>query len=85
MEGRRELSKGGDGQSNMSGMIKDNTVDWRGRPSNPIKHGGMRAAAFVLGMLSLSLPLSISLGLLFPLFVAFLFIVFYFDGTYDLF
>ncbi|XP_052192049.1 protein NRT1/ PTR FAMILY 4.3 [Diospyros lotus] len=26
------------------------TVDWRGRPSNPSKHGGMRAAAFVLGL-----------------------------------
>lgn len=25
------------------------SVDWRGRPSNPIKHGGMKAAAFVLG------------------------------------
>ncbi|XP_061375989.1 protein NRT1/ PTR FAMILY 4.3-like [Gastrolobium bilobum] len=28
----------------------ETTVDWRGRPSNPIKHGGMRAAAFVLGL-----------------------------------
>ncbi|XP_059313487.1 protein NRT1/ PTR FAMILY 4.3-like [Lycium ferocissimum] len=26
------------------------SVDWRGRPSNPIKHGGMKAAAFVLGL-----------------------------------
>ncbi|XP_011092258.1 protein NRT1/ PTR FAMILY 4.3 [Sesamum indicum] len=26
------------------------TVDWRGRPSNPNKHGGMRAAVFVLGL-----------------------------------
>ncbi|KAK4406833.1 protein NRT1/ PTR FAMILY 4.3 [Sesamum angolense] len=26
------------------------SVDWRGRPSNPNKHGGMRAAAFVLGL-----------------------------------
>lgn len=25
------------------------TVDWRGKPSNPNKHGGMRAASFVLG------------------------------------
>lgn len=25
------------------------TVDWRGRPSNPKKHGGMLAAVFVLG------------------------------------
>ena len=29
--------------------VQENTVDWRGRPSKP-KHGGMRAAAFVLGM-----------------------------------
>ncbi|XP_060167547.1 protein NRT1/ PTR FAMILY 4.3 [Lycium barbarum] len=26
------------------------SVDWRGRPSNPVKHGGMKAAAFVLGL-----------------------------------
>lgn len=25
------------------------TVDWRGRPSNPAKHGGIKAASFVLG------------------------------------
>ncbi|KAB2062705.1 hypothetical protein ERO13_A10G158200v2 [Gossypium hirsutum] len=29
---------------------QENTVDWRGRPSNPKKHGGMSAAAFVLGL-----------------------------------
>lgn len=28
---------------------EDITVDWRGKPSNPNKHGGMRAASFVLG------------------------------------
>ena len=28
-------------------------VDWRGRPCNPRKHGGMRAASFVLGMSSI--------------------------------
>lgn len=44
MEGRKEYPK-----------REDITVDWRGRPSNPQKHGGMRAAAFVLGnYLSLS-------------------------------
>nr|GME10357.1 protein NRT1/ PTR FAMILY 4.3-like [Ipomoea batatas] len=26
------------------------TLDWRGRPANPRKHGGMTAAAFVLGL-----------------------------------
>ncbi|KAI5356424.1 hypothetical protein L3X38_009319 [Prunus dulcis] len=31
---------------------EDITLDWRGRPSNPTKHGGMRAAAFVLGLQS---------------------------------
>lgn len=34
---------------------EETTIDWRGRPSNPVKHGGMRAAASVLGSLSLSL------------------------------
>lgn len=34
------------------------SVDWRGRPSNPIKHGGMKAAAFVLGITYYSLSLS---------------------------
>lgn len=33
------------------------SVDWRGRPSNPIKHGGMKAAAFVLGITYYSLSL----------------------------
>lgn len=32
-----------------SDEMSTTTVDWRGRPSNPSKHGGMRAAAFVLG------------------------------------
>ncbi|KAB2623453.1 protein NRT1/ PTR FAMILY 4.3-like [Pyrus ussuriensis x Pyrus communis] len=35
-----------------SEMAEEMTVDWRGRPSNPTKHGGMRAAAFVLGLQS---------------------------------
>lgn len=34
---------------------EETTVDWRGRPSDPKKHGGMKAAAFVLG-----LPLSLN-------------------------
>ncbi|XAR49297.1 hypothetical protein NMG60_11032454 [Bertholletia excelsa] len=43
------------GQSNCKGRTEtvtgdSGTVDWRGRPSNPNKHGGMRAAAFVLGL-----------------------------------
>ncbi|KAL1534945.1 protein NRT1/ PTR FAMILY 4.3-like [Salvia divinorum] len=31
-------------------VAEESTIDWRGRPSNPLKHGGMRAAAFVLGL-----------------------------------
>ncbi|KAK4487230.1 hypothetical protein RD792_006550 [Penstemon davidsonii] len=31
-------------------ICEDRSVDWRGRPSNPNKHGGMRASAFVLGL-----------------------------------
>ncbi|KAK6159720.1 hypothetical protein DH2020_003101 [Rehmannia glutinosa] len=31
-------------------ISEESSVDWRGRPSNPLKHGGMRAAAFVLGV-----------------------------------
>jgi hypothetical protein len=27
----------------------DAAVDWRGRPCEPRRHGGMRAAVFVLG------------------------------------
>ncbi|OIW05321.1 hypothetical protein TanjilG_28786 [Lupinus angustifolius] len=30
--------------------IEEETVDWRGRPSNSDKHGGMRAATFILGI-----------------------------------
>ncbi|KAK8514353.1 hypothetical protein V6N12_009060 [Hibiscus sabdariffa] len=36
----------------MEERIKEegSTVDWRGKPSNPDKHGGFRAASFVLGL-----------------------------------
>lgn len=46
MEGRGSEYKDGE-LNNMNG---ETTLDWRGRPSNPRKHGGMRAAAFVLGL-----------------------------------
>ncbi|XP_057975878.1 protein NRT1/ PTR FAMILY 4.3 [Malania oleifera] len=36
--------------SHVDGDQSSSTVDWRGRPSNPAKHGGMRAAVFVLGL-----------------------------------
>ncbi|KAH9609991.1 hypothetical protein KSS87_005362 [Heliosperma pusillum] len=38
-----------EGNKNGEGEI-ETTVDWRGRPSNPSKHGGMKAAFFVLGL-----------------------------------
>lgn len=38
----------------MSGVCEETTVDWRGRPSNPSKHGGMKAATFVLGKCSIA-------------------------------
>ncbi|KAL2477647.1 Protein NRT1/PTR FAMILY 4.3 [Forsythia ovata] len=31
-------------------IFEETSVDWRGRPSNPIKHGEMKAASFVLGL-----------------------------------
>ncbi|KAL1564878.1 protein NRT1/ PTR FAMILY 4.3-like [Salvia divinorum] len=31
-------------------ISEESTTDWRGKPSNPLKHGGMRAAAFLLGL-----------------------------------
>ncbi|KAK6915842.1 Proton-dependent oligopeptide transporter family [Dillenia turbinata] len=50
MESRNRNSIKGEimGSSVSSGV--ETTVDWRGRPSHPTKHGGMRAAAFVLGL-----------------------------------
>jgi len=37
---------------------ESSTLDWRGRPSNPAKHGGIIPAAFILGLVtSLSLSL----------------------------
>ncbi|XVE89340.1 hypothetical protein DITRI_Ditri19aG0194000 [Diplodiscus trichospermus] len=47
MEERRGNNKG---EMNMWVKEEESTVDWRGRPSNPNKHGGMKAAAFVLGL-----------------------------------
>ncbi|XVF23151.1 hypothetical protein REPUB_Repub13aG0012900 [Reevesia pubescens] len=47
MEERRGNNKR---EMKMWAKEEDSTVDWRGKPSNPNKHGGMRAAAFVLGL-----------------------------------
>ena len=49
MEERRGNNKG---EMNMWVKEEESTLDWRGRPSNPNKHGGMKAAAFVLGLFS---------------------------------
>lgn len=46
MEARRYDNKG----ESKCVIGEEITVDWRGKPSNPNKHGGMRAAAFVLGL-----------------------------------
>ncbi|KAE8709189.1 Protein NRT1/ PTR FAMILY 4.3 [Hibiscus syriacus] len=39
-------------RGNIKVEIKEegSTVDWKGKPSNPNKHGGFRAASFVLGL-----------------------------------
>nr|XP_043621074.1 protein NRT1/ PTR FAMILY 4.3-like [Erigeron canadensis] len=37
-------------------------VDWKGRPSNPKKHGGMRAATFVLGVQSFEIMAIAAVG-----------------------
>ncbi|GMI78126.1 NRT1/ PTR family 4.3 [Hibiscus trionum] len=47
MEERRASEKGGTKEQQQQQV---STVDWRGRPSNPDKHGGMTAASFVLGL-----------------------------------
>ncbi|CAN0907389.1 Protein NRT1/ PTR FAMILY 4.3 [Linum grandiflorum] len=55
MEGRRVHHKGNGNNTAINidhaGEVAERSyVDWRGRPSNPHKHGGMRAASFVLGL-----------------------------------
>ena len=46
MERRGQGNKG----EESGGYEEIGVVDWRGRASNPEKHGGMRAASFVLGL-----------------------------------
>ncbi|KAJ9557398.1 hypothetical protein OSB04_012012 [Centaurea solstitialis] len=43
-------------------MLEEATIDWRGRPSDPNKHGGMRAAAFVLGVQSFEIMAIAAVG-----------------------
>ena len=49
---KTKMNSRGDAISTTAG--EDMSVDWKGRPCKPSKHGGMTAAVFVLG-LSLSL------------------------------
>lgn len=50
---RVEKTKTGDAidMPNESVLVEETSVDWRGRPCKPNKHGGMTAAVFVLGLL----------------------------------
>ncbi|KAK6940381.1 Proton-dependent oligopeptide transporter family [Dillenia turbinata] len=45
-----EPSKNLKGDSISAGCVEEMSVDWRGRPCKPNKHGGMTAAVFVLGL-----------------------------------
>ncbi|XP_019169508.1 PREDICTED: protein NRT1/ PTR FAMILY 4.3-like [Ipomoea nil] len=42
--------KGEDDSNCPEQAVEETTLDWRGRPSDPAKHGGIRAAVFVLGL-----------------------------------
>jgi len=45
-----ETDREKENNNNICEAETNSSVDWRGRPSNSIKHGGMKAAAFVLGI-----------------------------------
>ncbi|KAH1055745.1 hypothetical protein J1N35_033810 [Gossypium stocksii] len=49
MEERRGNIKA-ENKMNINMKEEQSTLDWRGRPSNPNKHGGFQAASFVLGL-----------------------------------
>ncbi|KAA3478065.1 protein NRT1/PTR FAMILY 4.3-like [Gossypium australe] len=49
MEERRGNIKA-ENEMNINMKEEQSTLDWRGRPSNPNKHGGFQAASFVLGL-----------------------------------
>ena len=55
----KRLEREGEGDSRS--MPSAVALDWRGRPSSPAKHGGMRPAAFVLGMPPILSYISLSL------------------------
>ncbi|XP_070050991.1 protein NRT1/ PTR FAMILY 4.3-like [Nicotiana tomentosiformis] len=50
-----ETDREKENNNNICEAETNSSVDWRGRPSNSIKHGGMKAAAFVLGLQGLEI------------------------------
>lgn len=51
VESSRQQGPKGDSNSMAAVASQEVFVDWRGRPCEPHKHGGMKAAVFVLGAL----------------------------------
>ncbi|XP_071725564.1 protein NRT1/ PTR FAMILY 4.3-like [Rutidosis leptorrhynchoides] len=63
MESERNQEHKAGGREQEQDRISDvATVDWRGRPCDLNKHGGMRAAAFVLGVQSLEIMAIAAVG-----------------------
>ncbi|VAI02909.1 unnamed protein product [Triticum turgidum subsp. durum] len=50
VESSRQQGPKGDSNSNPMAAASEVSVDWRGRPCRPQRHGGMKAAVFVLGI-----------------------------------
>jgi hypothetical protein len=50
MDVESSRQQGPKGDSNSIAAASEAFVDWRGRPCEPQKHGGMKAAVFVLGV-----------------------------------
>uniref|UniRef100_M8C0X5 Peptide transporter PTR1 n=1 Tax=Aegilops tauschii TaxID=37682 RepID=M8C0X5_AEGTA len=50
VESSRQQGPKGDANSNSMAAASEVSVDWRGRPCRPQRHGGMKAAVFVLGV-----------------------------------
>ncbi|KAI4367059.1 hypothetical protein MLD38_022840 [Melastoma candidum] len=53
------------GNNNGHGMGSEEeraALDWKGRPANPLRHGGMRAASFVLGLQSFEIMAIAAVG-----------------------
>ncbi|VAH93754.1 unnamed protein product [Triticum turgidum subsp. durum] len=50
VESSRQQGPKGDASSNSMAAASEVSVDWRGRPCRPERHGGMKAAVLVLGI-----------------------------------